>query len=384
MKPDFILRHLSAQSEAEPMDAIKFLYQSAFGCGHLLADESVCAGAVETEISQTQPEPDAPVYEPLGGGLCRLNLRAPQVRALPPIRIARMMQTTAKRFQDSSRRFSESIDQLRLLAARYGADVTQSAASPRLPFTAQALEAALADYTAKGSPYPRHSERYRRAYGPAYRVVLQRYASALPLITLLETRLREDRRATLALDGDCASGKTSLIELLAPLYNCNVFHMDDFFLPLSLRTPQRLAQPGGNVHYERFLSQVLTGLLSGEPFDYDTYSCHTGETRSVRVVPRPVSLVEGSYSLHPAFEDAYQKLHAIRALLTVTPDEQVARIRLRNGEALLQRFQNEWIPLEIRYFQAYHKTRGDELILPSDWQIGNEPVNPIPQGGNEA
>lgn len=379
MKPDLILCHLAAHTEAEPIDAIKFLYQNAFGCGHLLADESVCARAVETEISQTQPEPDAPVCEPLGDGLCRLNLRSPQVRALPPIRIARMMLATAERFQGSARRFSTNMNHLRSLAVRYGADA--DAAFQRLPFTAQALEAAFASYGAAGNPYPRHSDRYRSAYGPAYRVVLQRYADALPLVTALETSLRENTAAALVLDGDCASGKTSLTELLAALYDCNVFHMDDFFLPVSLRTPQRLAQAGGNVHYERFLSQVLQGLLSREPFEYEAYDCHTGKSHTVKVLPRTVSLIEGSYSLHPAFEDAYHKLHAVLALLTVPPEEQTVRIRRRNGDAMLKRFQNEWIPLEIRYFQAYHKTRDDELYLPSHWQIMDELTDSASLGG---
>ena len=32
--------------------------------------------------------------------------------------------------------------------------------------------------------------------------------------------------------------------------------MDDFFLPMELRTAERLEEPGGNVHYERFSAEV--------------------------------------------------------------------------------------------------------------------------------
>jgi uridine kinase len=33
-----------------------------------------------------------------------------------------------------------------------------------------------------------------------------------------------------AIDGKCTSGKTTLAAKLAEIYDCNVFHMDDFFL----------------------------------------------------------------------------------------------------------------------------------------------------------
>ena len=42
--------------------------------------------------------------------------------------------------------------------------------------------------------------------------------------------------------------------------------MDDFFLPPALRTPERRSEPGGNVHYERFLTEVLPNLRSEDLF----------------------------------------------------------------------------------------------------------------------
>ncbi|MCE5342622.1 MAG: hypothetical protein LLF96_03420 [Eubacteriales bacterium] len=364
MKPDFLLHSLAAKPASEPEDAIKFLYQNAFGCGHALADQAVCARSILLEMEQTLPDDAAPAFEPLGNGLCRLNLRSPAVRTLPVGRIARMMRATADAFHGSPQQFQENLLALRSLAAQFGAD-TQAPDRSRLPFTAQALSAALARYAAAGSPQPRHSERYRAAYAPAYRVVFRRYGEALPLLSALEKRLNTRGRATLVLDGDCASGKTTLAALLSPLYDCNVFHMDDFFLPYALRTPQRMAEPGGNVHYERFRAQVLARLIAADPFTYGAFDCHTGATTEVAVTPRPVALIEGSYALHPALDTAYAALDAVRALLTVDPAQQRERIRQRNGEAMLARFQNEWIPLEIQYFKAYHQSREDQWTLPS-------------------
>ena len=61
----------------------------------------------------------------------------------------------------------------------------------------------------------------------------------------------------IAIDGMCGSGKTTLANYLAKELNASLFHMDDFFLQPHQRTPERLADPGGNVDYERFKAEVL-------------------------------------------------------------------------------------------------------------------------------
>ena len=64
--------------------------------------------------------------------------------------------------------------------------------------------------------------------------------------------LEEKNFVIVAIDGKCTSGKTTLASQLAEIYDCNVFHMDDFFLRPEQRTPERFAEVGGNVDYERF------------------------------------------------------------------------------------------------------------------------------------
>ena len=76
-----------------------------------------------------------------------------------------------------------------------------------------------------------------------------------------------------AIDGKCTSGKTTLASKLAEIYDCNVFHMDDFFLRPEQRTPERFAEIGGNVDYERFREEVLLPLKSGKAFSYRPFDC---------------------------------------------------------------------------------------------------------------
>ncbi len=53
------------------------------------------------------------------------------------------------------------------------------------------------------------------------------------------------RVKTVAIDGRCAAGKTTLAQALADATGGGVIHMDDFFLPTGLRTAARLEEPGG-------------------------------------------------------------------------------------------------------------------------------------------
>ena len=52
-----------------------------------------------------------------------------------------------------------------------------------------------------------------------------------------------------AIDGGSAGGKSTMGAALARALDATLVHMDDFFLPGALRTPERLRQPGGNVHW---------------------------------------------------------------------------------------------------------------------------------------
>lgn len=172
--------------------------------------------------------------------------------------------------------------------------------------------------------------------------------------------LSQDHPLTVAIDGRCASGKTTLAARLQQQLHCLVFSMDDFFLRPEQRTPQRLAQPGGNVDYERFAQEVLLPWRKGTPFSYRPYNCHTQTLEDpVAVSPGTLAIVEGSYSCHPALWD-WADLHLF---LTVDPAVQQQRILARNGAEGWKVFQARWIPLEERYFAAFSIPERCELCF---------------------
>ena len=71
-----------------------------------------------------------------------------------------------------------------------------------------------------------------------------------------------------AIDGCCASGKSTLGARLSEALGCPLFHLDDFFLRPEQRTPERFAQPGGNMDRERLEAEVLAPLRRGEAAVY--------------------------------------------------------------------------------------------------------------------
>ena len=164
----------------------------------------------------------------------------------------------------------------------------------------------------------------------------------------IDELLAQKQQVLVAIDGKCTSGKTTLTGKLAEIYDCNVFHMDDFFLRPEQRTPERFAEVGGNVDYERFLEEVLLPLKSSKTFSYRPFDCKTFTLSDpVIVTPKRLNIIEGTYSHHPYFGNPYD----LKILLTIDEETQHRRI-LDRPEFLHKRFFEEWIPMENRYFDT--------------------------------
>lgn len=165
----------------------------------------------------------------------------------------------------------------------------------------------------------------------------------------IDRLLEEKEIVRVAIDGCCTAGKTTLAAELEKHYCCNVFHMDEFFLQGFQRTPERLAEAGGNVDYERFLQEVLLPLSRGEQVRYRPYDCRSQALKEPVTLPRkPLAVIEGTYSCHPFFGDRYD----LRIFLSVSPETQRQRV-LQRPAFKHRRFFEEWIPMEKTYFDTF-------------------------------
>ena len=160
--------------------------------------------------------------------------------------------------------------------------------------------------------------------------------------------LQKQGRIVLAIDGRCASGKTTLANQLQKKLGGTIIHLDDFFLRPEQRTPERYAEPGGNVDYERFEKEVLIPLKEERDFIYYPFDCRTMTIQSepVFVENGQLILIEGSYSLLTVFRPYYDRT----LFLTISQEMQLERLRKRAPEKV-EMFQKKWIPLEEYYIQ---------------------------------
>lgn len=173
--------------------------------------------------------------------------------------------------------------------------------------------------------------------------------------------LQEKSRVIVAIDGRCASGKTTLASVLREKLSCEVIHMDDFFLPPEKRTEERLRTPGGNVDYERFAEEVMKPLKTGQSFAYRPFDCHMQSLKEpVGVDCNRVTVIEGVYACHPTLWENYD----LHVFLDVDAKLQMKRILVRNGTEGAERFAQKWIPLEEAYFAAYGIKERCEVTVP--------------------
>lgn len=179
-------------------------------------------------------------------------------------------------------------------------------------------------------------------------------------IELLNTITKISKRPLLiAIDGRCTSGKSTLASKLSEKMNASILHMDDFFLRIEQRTPERYKEPGGNVDIERII-EVIHEYLEHKSISYAPFNCKLNKLDPVKnIAYKDILIVEGSYSMHRELINFYD----YKIFMTVPYDTQIERIRKRNGEKMLNMFIDKWIPLEEIYFKAFKVEEEADIVF---------------------
>ncbi len=181
-----------------------------------------------------------------------------------------------------------------------------------------------------------------------------------PVLLEVDKLLKSDKdNLVIAIDGKCASGKTTLAYYLQSVYESNLFHMDDFFLREEQKTEERVREIGGNVDYERFKAEVIDKVLNKQEVEYKRYNCKDQcIDKSIDIIKhKRLNIIEGSYSQHPYFGDAYD----LKIFMDIEDETQIDNIRKRNGEERLKQFINVWIPKENAYFTKFGIREDSEI-----------------------
>ncbi len=344
---ELLLKHYKNFPELKAEDIFKFLFQSSFGCEHLVSDENTALQYIMREYAEIS-EYSAPLTDALDGNYSRIYLSWLN-EGLSPETLTRLFCLSAKPEKDGEALLAQKIAVARELIL-----------NGEIPFDKAEFEKNLSDWQERGCPAIHHSEVFRSTYKPAYRVIDNKYSDFIRLFAEIDKML-EKGNVILAIEGGSASGKSTLSEVISSVYDCNIFHTDDFFLRPEQRTPERFREVGGNLDRERFYDEIICSLVKNETVNYRPFDCALqtlGET--VTAAPKRLTVVEGVYSMHPDFGEYYN----LSIFLDITPGFQKKRIEKRNSPAFARRFFKEWIPLENTYFEKTGIKSRTELVIP--------------------
>ena len=344
-----VLEHIKKYPEIELQDILKMLFQNEFGPKHLAENEIECFKSLSTEINSINYNENEELFEDIGCDALRLNLKA--------IPVGTDLNYINKIIVNSASEFCGTNEKL---VVKFGLLVVM-AENQEIPFDIERVRDETNAFAKNGFKPISHSEVYKQNYSPSYRVISKKYKELVETVIALRNLDFNKKHIVISVDGNSASGKSTLAENLANLLNGEVVHCDDFFLPQEMRTDKRLSEIGGNIHYERLKEEVIDKLRKPTVISYKAYNCQNNSFKNKFLMNKKIIIVEGAYSSHPYFENYAD----FKIFLKVDEETQRERILKRNGEEMLKRFINEWIPKENKYFNEFKIEEKADIIIRS-------------------
>lgn len=331
MFENILKKQLKQYPEQQPQDVYKMIYQGVYAGGHIIKDK---ASHLTWLIQEMEAVKDRDFKRPecISNAYMRLHLDGLKKSPIHRDTLEKMILLSAEKNQGSLAQFEERLSLWQALVNR------------------EDTHEFIARMKAQNYPLVHHSEAYRQAYHPAYRIIDFLYGFYFVVFEKIDALINHQGHVVIAIDGDAGSGKSTLARLLASIYPSSIIPMDHFFLRNEQRTEDRLHEVGGHIDYERFLTDVIIPLKEHRAISYRPYRCqihHYEDT--IQVLENVVTIIEGSYSLHPSFGDYCD----ISVFLNVEDKVQLTTIEARDGKYVLSRFIKEWIPKEKDYAKTF-------------------------------
>lgn len=157
----YLMTQFSIHPSMTPQDVAKLCYQAARGAEHLLSNPDRARGYLLQELETTPADGNIPLIELISDTVARVNLAAWKAQGLSADLLFELFAATAQVSGAGE-------DRLPTYLAEVGAWLERESDPPVIPAEWQTF---LRWYEETGCPAIHHSEAYRQAEKPAYRIV---------------------------------------------------------------------------------------------------------------------------------------------------------------------------------------------------------------------
>ena len=163
---ELLIEHYNTYPRLEVSDIFKFIFQSAFGCEHLVSSEERALNYIKEELKRVSVD-EAPRVDKLDGNYSRVYLSCLNDEVTPEV-MAKYFCLSAKIEPDGKEKLLEKIAVARELIL----DGT-------IPLSLSDFDELHEKWREAGYPAIHHSKAFREAYHPAYRVIANEYLKHL-------------------------------------------------------------------------------------------------------------------------------------------------------------------------------------------------------------
>ena len=167
----YLESQLSLHPSMTPQDVAKLCYQAARGAEHLLADPERARLYLLRELESTDASADMPLVEFISDAVVRVNLAPWKAQGRSADELFDLFVATASFCGEGEDLLPDYLAEAEAWVAASGTSVTL-----------EAWRDFMAWYRAQGCPAVHHSEAYRLAERPAYRIVRRELLEAAGLI----------------------------------------------------------------------------------------------------------------------------------------------------------------------------------------------------------
>ena len=179
------------------------------------------------------------------------------------------------------------------------------------------------------------------------------------MLNSLKDRILAEQKYIISIDGPCGSGKSTIAEELRRETNCNVLHMDDFYLPFADRDKNWMNIIAGHMDFNRLIEKVLKPYKEDRKTEYISYDCHSDKyLKEIEIDLTKPLILEGSYSSYPKLKEFVD----YKVFIDIDSELQIERLTKRNPK-VVDKFISMWIPFENNYFETLKIKELSDLVI---------------------